>query len=172
MNEELFKKLTGTIHTVQDLHSVLRILGNFFDTYFSKEDKETSLYKAFTLFVKDSEEAKNLGDVWKGVDTNFLNSFTKENNNAVLHALEDIGRNAPHVVLYVPVLFPYKEIKKLSDWVRKNIGREVFMDMKVDVLSVGGCNIIWNGLYYDYSMQYFIGKKRSEIREMIRSIKQ
>jgi hypothetical protein len=177
MPEEIFKNLIRTIYTVEDFHDVLGILKHFLNEYFYKGDSKTTIYAAFTAFIKaynkDGEEAQaEHGNVFPKVTADFFSSFTKENSTSLLQEIESLSGNVPHMVFYVPVRFPESLVQRIGVWVRKNVHEHTLLEMKVDRLSVGGCQFVWQGVFHDYSIQYFINKKRNDIRNMIRSMQQ
>jgi hypothetical protein len=176
MPEELFKNLIRTIYTVEDFHDVLGILKHFLNEYFYKGHSKTTIYAAFTAFteehMKDRVEYAELGSVIPKITADFFSSFTKENSSSLLQEIESLADSVPHLVMYVPVRFPESLVQRLGVWVRKNVHEHTLLEIKVDRLSVGGCQFVWQGVFHDYSIQYFMNKKQNDIRNMIRSMQQ
>jgi hypothetical protein len=75
---------------------------------------------------------------------------------------------APKIVLYIPVILPYVEIKTVGLWFRRNVGKNILMEVRHDPQTIGGCAVVVNGVLHDFSIRYFIKKRKHDITSMIK----
>lgn len=94
--------------------------------------------------------------------------FEKENIQplVVFEALdtvqEDLG-GVPAVTLYVPVRFSHEQIERFGVWFRENVQPNILLSLHIDPRATGGCSFIWNNIFYDFSLKYFIEKQKEDI---------
>jgi F0F1-type ATP synthase delta subunit len=95
-------------------------------------------------------------------------SFAKNNIQPVvvyeaLDAVQEEFGGIPTVTLYTPVHFPPEHIERFGKWFRANVQPNILMSVHVDPRATGGCNVVWNGTHYDYSLRYYMHKHRADI---------
>ena len=87
----------------------------------------------------------------------------------VYEALESVQEDLagiPSIKLYVPVRFTPSQVEQLGVWVRTNIQPNILISLHIDPRVTGGCSFIWKDVYHDFSLRYFIDKKKKEIHDM------
>lgn len=84
-----------------------------------------------------------------------------------LHELEQNIHLLPSVVIYLPLIFDDQEIAKIAGWFRANVRKDMILEVKIDANVTGGCALIWNSTYHDFSLRYFMRKERAGIVSML-----
>jgi hypothetical protein len=102
-------------------------------------------------------------DVLTQLDGPFWDSFTRETMYQMLDDIrKDVG-DLPTVGLYVPHRPNAPDELKYGAWLREKVNPELVMDIHVDDGVVGGCAITAAGMWRDYSVRYYMRKKRDDI---------
>ena len=98
----------------------------------------------------------------------WVDTFTKESIQplVVFEALDSVQEDItglPAVTLYVPVRFTPEQTEKFGMWFRENVQPNILLSMHIDPRATGGCSFIWNNVFYDFSLRYFMDKQREDI---------
>jgi hypothetical protein len=101
--------------------------------------------------------------VFAGLDGPFWDSFTQENMYKSLEEIRLAIGALPAVGLYFPLTLEPTEMFKVGSWLREHVNSHVVMDVHVDESVIGGCAITASGMWRDYSVRYYMRKKRDEI---------
>ena len=83
-----------------------------------------------------------------------------------LDTVQEDMAGVPAVTLYVPVRFTVEQVEQLGSWFRENVQPNVLLSLHIDPRTTGGCAFIWNDVYHNYSLRYYIDKRRDEITEV------
>jgi hypothetical protein len=86
-----------------------------------------------------------------------------------LDTVQEEVSSMPSVILYVPVRLGPEDVIKIGTWFRGNVQPNMLFTMRVDPRATGGCGLIWNDTYYDFSLHYYIEKHRDELVERLDS---
>lgn len=168
MSHTLLQEFIATTYTRSDIHYKTMLLKEFFSKTFFAEEKKGSIKVSLGNFLEKENVPKDISDELISLSDTFLNSVTRETFERVCSELEKGIQNIPSLVVYTPVLLSKDEVKKLSIWFRKNVAPTMLMDIKVDINVIGGCAFVWNGVYHDYSLRYFLDQHRTEIKTLMR----
>lgn len=95
--------------------------------------------------------------------------FSAENIYNQIRDLKEMVENLPELVLYVPVDITGKNIESIGQVVREKFGAQVMIDLMIESNALGGCAFVWNGKYHDFTLNYFLKEKQSEVANLIRS---
>lgn len=80
-----------------------------------------------------------------------------------------MANKIPVVTLSVPMEIPEVEAERVGQFVRRTFGKTVIVDFKVNPAIIGGCGMSWKGVYYDFSLPYYIKKNREKLITLINS---
>ncbi len=80
-----------------------------------------------------------------------------------LDAVEEEVTALPNATLYVPIRFKNEHIVTFGTWFRSNVQPNLMLNIRVDPATAGGCALVWNNVYYDFSFKYFVMKHRDMI---------
>jgi len=167
MTDSPLTSLSNVALTVEDTHAVTDLLKEFFEFSFFSDHQEMSQDKLLSTFIAGKNLSEARIEMLKALPDTFWKLFTRDNLYERINELTEYVRSVPHIVLYVPIILPQDEIKKLSNWIRTNVDEKVLMDIKIDPTAVGGCKFAWKGMYHDFSIRYFVKKHKSELVSMV-----
>jgi len=102
-------------------------------------------------------------DVLTALDGPFWDSFTRETMYKTIDEMRESIGKLPTIGLYVPHRPNAADELKYGEWLRTNINPELVLDVHVDDGVVGGCAITADGMWRDYSVRYFMRKRRDDI---------
>lgn len=163
MEEKLLETVIANTYTKSSFYRRLACLRAYIEKkYFSK-----SGFKSFPEYLEEQEidsEDKAALKKWSEVFSKRLSqsSFYKK-----LEALRDEFSGLPSVAIYLPFRAPDEELNKIGEWLRKNVKKDLVMDVKFDPAMVGGCGLVWKGYYKDYSLKNFFSANRDKVKEML-----
>ena len=157
----LFDQVMERLRTTSDLSQVLLCLGEFVDTFFQRK----SLQEQQTIFRKLPLEMANV----------FIAAFasqpvTPENQITIKRQIDELIDKL-HLCksMQLTIAFQANEetITLFSDWVKKNIDKNLLIDLHFDNAIVGGAVIIAHGAYKDYSVHKNLSNRFQIQREDI-----
>ena len=106
------------------------------------------------------------------LDELLAHTYTKEDAAHVLLELEDEEeagegphdaralaqeiKKIPTLVVYIPGPLSQVHIERIAKWCRKEIADRLFLEIKVDGRMTGGCAFAWQGVLYNFSLDYFL----------------
>jgi F0F1-type ATP synthase delta subunit len=160
--EKIAKTILSNTFTKADLARRVRLLRQYMETCFYKPEK-TEMTK-FLINERATTEDINSFITW-GDD--FFRHFTKENTYKIIEQVEEMLKKMHLISMYIPYEPVPAEVVKLGKWFRGNVGDEVIIDLRTDPTLLGGCAFVFKGIYRDYSLRYYMAKKRDEIAKMI-----
>lgn len=146
--------------------SLLRRIA-LFRSFLERKHYSKSGFKRLKTFFEEkavSDDDAQALQAWSGVFTKRLarSTFYKK--------LETIRKEIlalPSVTVYLPFKAEESELTKIGQWFRRHIRKQMMMDVKVDPSLVGGCALVWNGYYRDYSLHRQFKDKKEEINQLI-----
>ena len=83
------------------------------------------------------------------------------------HELMDEVRAVPTLMLYIPGPLSHAHLEEIALWCRKEISPKLFVEVKVDGARAGGCALAWDGVLYDFSLDYFLEKHAGEYQALV-----
>lgn len=86
------------------------------------------------------------------------------------HALARAVKELPTLVLYAPVPLARGSVKTIGEWCRREISPRILLELKVDGRMTGGCAFAWEGVFYDFSLSYFIEKHAQAYRALVERV--
>jgi len=143
----LFDQLLEKIRTTSDLSLVLSSLQEFIDTFFSPK----TLQEQQQIFRKLPVEISNI------LIKAFANEpITPESQIRIKREIDDLtDRLHTCKSMQLTIAFQPNEetITYFSDWVKKNVRKDLLIDLHFDKAIVGGALVIADGAYKDYSVK-------------------
>ena len=155
-------------YTTEDAHTVLELLKEFLEYFFFSEHEAVSHSEILKTFIKEKSVTDTGADMLKALPDQFWETFTRGNMYEQIDTFAKTFNSLPRIVLYVPAKLPYGEVKKVGEWMHSNVTKDLLMDIKVDLRAIGGCKFAWKGVYYDFSLRYFIKKHKRELVSMMK----
>ncbi len=94
---------------------------------------------------------------------NFFAKFNQKNIYDLIDYLENEIKNARVLIIYIPFSLPETELVKLSNKLRATYGPNFLIETKLDPQLIGGCALVWQGIYKDYSIKQKIKNNQENI---------
>lgn len=117
-----------------------------------KEYLEAKIFGNSTLSFEPPDHA------WlNSLPADFLKSFNKDNVSSAMENLEQQIKKLSPLILYLSFEPDKNTITAISLWLRQNLSQKPILEIKYDPTLIGGCALVKNGIYKDYSL-----KKRVE----------
>jgi hypothetical protein len=143
----LFDQIIAHIRTTSDLNYVFSCLDEFIATFFAPKNLEEQQ----KIFRKLPLELANI----------FINVFaqvsiTPENQIGIKREIDDLVdklRACKNLQLTIAFQPDEETITYFSEWIKKNVRKDLLIDLKFDKTIVGGALIIADGAYKDYSVR-------------------
>lgn len=171
MTAEVLQKIISNTFTKQDFYARLAVVEECLEKALFTSETETDTTHR-TALITDFARQTGRGDMAafiEGWGDDVLNSFTASDLYLQMEELKSSVESLPTLVLYAPVLLKNEDMVDVGKWSREQFDPRVMIDLMVDPKALGGCAFVWEGEYYDYSLNYFFNKKEAEIVELIRS---
>jgi hypothetical protein len=159
--DDYIKIMLPNTFTKADMLRRIRYAREFLEQeyYVSKPDLPTFLLSKHAT-TDDMDAMISWGDA-------FYKSFAKNTMYNLFNTISEKVKKMPAVNMYIPYEPVPAEIVKLGTWFRKNTYPNILIDLHVDYTLLGGCAFAWKGMYRDYSLRYFMQKRRDEIGKLI-----
>lgn len=84
----------------------------------------------------------------------------------VYEALDEVEESVaglPAVTLYVPVRFGHEHVVRFGTWFREHVMPNLLLTIRIDARMVGGCGVVWNDVFHDLSLRYYMDRSRDTI---------
>jgi hypothetical protein len=167
MDSQLNTVLTNT-YTIEDAFRRLSMARQFIENVFFGREEEVENWRLSLekfLAARGGEPATRAalaawGEQW-------FKAFKPDDINEKFVVLESAIEDLPELTIVVPVALPPAEVSRLGQWARVNADPYAMVALRIDPQAVGGCIIVWQGLYLDVSVRYFFAKHREAISGLI-----
>jgi hypothetical protein len=157
----LYDQIITKLRTKSDLTDVVVCLEEYIATFFSRK----SLEEQQLIFRKLPKEIADLF-----ITTLASRPLTPENQISIKRQIDELV-DALHrcKTIELTIAFQANEetITLFSDWVKKNIRKDLLIDFHFDKAIVGGALIIADGAYKDYSVRKNLSNRFQIQREDI-----
>lgn len=161
--QELVTIILVNTFTRSDLNRRIHLLREYLEqTYFSQNAGITlhEFMENKNISASDAEAMSSWGD-------QFYKCFTRDTAYDTLKKMGEYIDSAQTLVMYLPYLPDPTDTIRLGRWVRTNVQDNVIIEMKRNPSLIGGCALVWKGIYRDYSMKYFLMKHRDAINSVL-----
>ena len=170
MDNPLLQRILLHTYTKSDFYRTLDVAQEYLEhAFYNTDDSDDSNHTERIVRYAETQGDVLVAERLKEWGEPVLSVFTRENLYEKLKDLKEDFEGLPEIVLYAPVQFGKEEVVTIGAWCRENLDRSIVMNMQVDTTVVGGCAFVWDGTYYDFSLDYFFEKKKGDITHLIRS---
>ena len=147
MQPALFDQIISHIRTTSDLNFVFSCLEEFISTFFSPKSLEEQ-QKIFRKLPLD------LANIFIAAFANTpVSPESQINIKRQIDELTDKLHACKNIQLTIAFRPDEETVTYFSDWVKKNVRKDLLIDLKFDKSIVGGALIIADGAYKDYSVR-------------------
>jgi hypothetical protein len=84
-----------------------------------------------------------------------------------LETIEEEVSTIPSATLYLPIRFSPEYIAGFGKWFREHTEPNILLTVRTDSRLAGGCGVVWNDVYHDLSLRYFVHDSKRELVQMI-----
>lgn len=115
-----------------------------------------------------SSEAK--AQKWlKGFDKNLLDGITSSQFSAMSEHIDHYISTLNPLTIYFVFLPDEDQVAEMGGWLRKSMNNpRLIFNVKVDPNLIGGCAIVYKGVYKDYSLRAKISANKEKLIEEFR----
>lgn len=160
--DQLFTTILHTAYTRADLQRRIRLLREFLEkSFYSPEATD------LTKFLLSKRATTDDIDAFLAWGDSFLDAFNKDNTYKLLNTMSEMIKSIPVISVYIPYEPVPAEVVKLGTWFRRSVGDNILLDIHTDPTLLGGCAFAWKGVYRDYSLRYYMHKRKEEISKII-----
>lgn len=167
MTNSALEEIINITYAIDDLHYRIALLKEFFEFKFFSEHKDFSKQALLQEFLTEREEVEDVVKMLHELSEHFYETFTRENFYTLLDEVTASTQTIPLLTLYIPIVLPPEEIRKLGVWARENVKEKILLKISVDNDAIGGCVLVWGGKYYDFSFRHFFKQHQKDIVTMI-----
>lgn len=102
-------------------------------------------------------------------DKKILDEVTADNFREVFERIDLVISEAKSLTIYFVFIPDEGQIKQIGEWLRKSLNNpKLIFDVKVDPNLIGGCAIVYKGVYKDYSLKAKISQNKGKLMEEFR----
>lgn len=150
MKKELLNQFLSQTYTTFQIRSRLFFLRSYINS---------------NVFGSNQGVAANKQDQqwFDSLPENFKQTLSSKASNQLLIELTKQTEQLKPVVLVLPFDLPEEEIFKLGGWLRQIFNLLLVYEVKYDPSLIGGCALIWNGVYHDYSIKHKIQMQQEQL---------
>lgn len=154
-------------YTTSAIQQRIALLKEFFEYAFYGTEARHPTQELFNDFVNVKEVELEHATAVREWGQHFFGTVTAGTLYSQINGLLNDLKEVPVLTLYTPVKFSHEEIESLGKRIRILSGKKLLLDDRVDVYLSVGCAFVWNGVYHDYSLPFFFGRKREELTTLI-----
>lgn len=161
LEDIIFAQILTNTYALSQVQRKIRILKEFFyqKLYTNQEYKTDDLRAEDLTYVK-----------WiKTLDPKLVSQITQANFNQIFATLDSKVASLKVLLIYVAFDMPDPTITMLGALLRSSYGPQFLFDVRFDPSLLGGCALIWNGVYHDYSLKKSIDENKDKILGEIRA---
>jgi len=154
-------------YTTSAIQRRIALLKEFFEyAFYATEPRQPTeeLFKDFAQVKEIESEHAEAVLMW---GQKLFGTVTAGTLYAQINALLNDLKEVPVLTLYTPVKFSHDELAVLGKRIRSLSGKQLLLDDHVDSYLSAGCAFVWNGGYHDYSLSFFLSRKRAELTTLI-----
>ncbi len=119
---------------------------------------------------QSNQDINNEDVIWlRSLDPEFYKNFTKDNLYQIFTDLENALQNITALVVYLAFEPGGEETEEIGRYIRTNFKTVPIIDLKLDPALIGGCALVYNGVYRDYSVKGRIEASKTQIMADLKS---
>lgn len=164
MNEDqILSTILPSTFTKAHCYRRLRLWREFLEHKFFKGEPEVKIED----FLREENASQSDLDTLSSLGGKFYHLFTRENIYKILNNLSDNLKKLPVVTVFLPNEPTEREIVNLGKWFRKHLDPYVIMDLRLDPKLHTGCAFVWNGVYHNFSLRFYLDKEKKRVLQII-----
>lgn len=156
-SDQVLKKVVESTYSYREIQKRVRVLKNYL------------ISKLFSSSATLEEEVNSEMQWLSALGNDFYSQFNQQNIYQIFDEVEKRLLNISPITIYLAFEPQKEEIAKIGTWLRENTTTAQIYDFKIDYDLIGGCAIVMNGKYKDYSLRAKIKENTNEVNTIIRS---
>jgi hypothetical protein len=161
---DIFTILLKTAFTKVEVLRRIRLLRDFLERkFFVTGGKPVTLED----FLKEAHVSHDDALALEAIEKKLGASFTKDHAYGLTKALSEEVKALPVVGMFLPAEPNEEEMAKVGAWVRENLNALAIIEVHISPSFLGGCAMSYNGMYQEYTLDYFMQKNHNEIKKII-----
>lgn len=167
MTNKILETILSNTFDKISLNHRLNLLKGFLEYQFFSPHENTNLIYLLNQYFTLKRESRDDFNALVSWDNEFFNSFDQKNLYRNFNKISQEVLDLPTVTVYLPFRPSIYEIPRLGGWFRKNVSPKAIMDVKSDKSLIGGCALIWKGIYRDFSLRFYIEKNKVKLTKVV-----
>jgi len=158
--------LASCTYSRADLAYRIGLLREFLEHVFFTAHDSGVTKEALESFEKTGRSVADI-EFLRALPLAFFASFTQESFYEDLQTIMKDSRNLPTLSLTVPVSFDPEGREALGEWARKEIGKDVLLDLSIDAGISVGCQIVWQNQLHDFGFDHYLHESGNELTDAL-----
>jgi hypothetical protein len=161
-SDQILTSIIKNTYTKAEILRRITLLRQYLEQMFfsGMVDRVSDNLRKLGASTEDVAEITSWGD-------EFFASFTRENTYDILNEVSKAVENLPIVTVYLAIVPFDEDVKELGNWFRKHLDPKAMLDIRTNTSLIGGCAYVWNGVYREFALHYFLSKNVDEIAKII-----
>ena len=166
MTQPLIDTIVTTTFIRKDIDRRLGMLREYLEGKFFTGKTADVTFIAYLATQKISEEDREILPVWEHIITN---TVTKDNFYDFFDSVNQRFKELPTVKLFIPFIPTSTDAHEFGIWFRKQVDPRIILELHEEPSLVAGCAFVWQGVYREYSLRYFLRQKIDVINTIFTS---
>lgn len=163
MEEQFLNQILKDTYTVGDFKKRYQFLKSRLqgEIFKSKEGEPEEKH--------ESAKGHALDGWFEHFDKKILDEVTNSNFSQINEYIENFLSGTNLIAIYFVFVPGDPQLKEVGDWLRENLKNpKLIFDVKIDPSLIGGCAIVYKGVYKDYSLRSKITANKGKLMEEFR----
>ncbi len=165
--EKMLETIIANTYTRNSLAHRLDLAKGFLEYYFFQGHENRNLIYLLNEYINLKKENRDEFNAMVAWSYPFFNQVNKSNFYGVLSRLETAMKALDGATIYLPIILPPYEHPKLCGWFRANVHPRFIIDLRFDRSLIGGCAIVYKGVYHNFSLRYFLERDKPAIKSVV-----
>jgi hypothetical protein len=165
IDDPVLNTILDNTYTKADLIRRMRFVRSFLEYSFFTDTGQ----KTIGNYLKSINASKADIEALNSYPEKFYQSFTRLNVYKIFKESVAKLKDVPTVTVYLPEEPEDEAIDEMGKWFRSKLESRVLLDIRHDPNKIGGCAITLGGKYRDYSLHYFVQKKKDTILDILKN---
>jgi hypothetical protein len=149
-----------------DLAYRIGVLKEFLEFMFFKAHATKVSKEVMEAYEKKGHAVADLAFL-RSLPGSFFDDLTQESFYAALDGLSAAAQKLPMLALTIPVMLDSENRDAIGAWVRRELGKDVLLDLSTDPEVGVGCQMVWHDQLHDFDFDHYLEANREKIEERI-----
>lgn len=166
MNDTRLTTLVEHTFSRSDFAYRIGVLKEFLEFLFFASKGTQVTKETVDAFEKEGHPVADVAFL-RSLPESFFAGLTKDSFHKELDQLADAAAKLPTLSLTIPVMLDAENRDAVGAWVRKELGKEVVLDIASDPEVSVGCQIVWHDKLHDFGFDHYLDASREKVDETI-----